>query len=200
MIPALAGHDQHSTQQDCETSMHANIIVLILVAALIGVRIYLRVRRAFGRQRVHPRRLTARVAFFAFFGLVSILLASPDARTLATLLAGGASGAVLGHLGLRHTRFESTPEGRFYTPHTYIGLTVTVSFLVWIVYDYLDVYHQLAVATAANPHGAPMPPESPLTFAISGAFIAYYFAYSLGVLRRSRQPAITPPASETRSA
>ena len=45
-----------------------------------------------------------------------------------------------------------------------------------------------------------MPPESALTFAISGTFIAYYFTYSLGVLRRSRHPAITPPASETRSA
>ena len=179
--------------------MHANVIVLILVAALIGVRIYLRVRRSFGRQRVHPRRLTVRVALFALFGLLAILLASPEVLTLATLLAGGTCGAVLGYLGLRHTHFESTPEGRFYKPHTYLGLAVTVSFLVWIVYDYLDVYHQLAVATAAKPHGAPMPPESPLTFAISGAFIAYYFAYSLGVLRRSRQPAISPPASEARS-
>lgn len=191
-----AGGHAHPTQQDCRTSMHANVIVLILVAALIGVRIYLRVRRAFGRQRVHPRRLMARVALFALFGLLAILLASPAARTWVPLLAGGACGAVLGRLGLRHTRFESTPQGRFYTPHTYLGLTVTVAFLVWIVYDYLAVYHQLAVATAANPHGAPMPPESPLTFAISGAFIAYYFVYALGVLRRSRQSARTPPASE----
>ena len=179
--------------------MHANVIVLILVAALIGVRIYLRVRRTFGRQRVQPRRLTVRIALFAVFGVLAILLASAEVRTLAALLAGGACGAVLARLGMRHTRFESTPEGRFYTAHTYVGLIVTVSFLLWMVYDFLDVYHQLAVATAVNPHGAPLPPESPLTFAISGTFIAYYFAYSLGVLRRSRQPAITPPARETRS-
>ncbi len=179
--------------------MHANAIVVIVVAALIGVRIYLRLRRSFGRQRVQPRRLKTRIALFACFGLLAVLLASPEARTLALLLAGGACGAALGALGLRHTRFESTPEGRFYTPHTYLGLAVTVAFLVWMVYDYLNAYHQLAAATAANPHGAPMPPESPLTFAISGAFIAYYTAYYLGVLRRSRQAATTLPASETRA-
>ena len=166
--------------------MNINVAIFILVAALIGVRIYLRVRRAVGRQRFNARRLKIRVAILTVFGLLLLAAASRTAILLAALIGGSACGVALGYLALRHTRIDSTAEGCFYTPHTYIGLSVTTVFLVWMVYDYFDAYHALAAAAAAGAPGTTLPPESPLTLAISGVFIAYYAAYSLGLLRRSR--------------
>ena len=176
--------------------MHTKLIIPILIGALIAARLYLRVRRTFGRQRVRPRRITVRIGILALVGGLLVVFTSREPLTLAALLAGGACGAALGHLGLRHTRFESTPEGRFYTPHTYIGLAVTVLLLARIAYDLLIMSHGVPLAATGNRHAA-LPPESPTTLAVSGAFIAYYLAYYLGVLRSSRQPAIAAPAIET---
>lgn len=169
--------------------MHPKIIVPILIAALIALRVYLRMRRSFGRQRVRARRMTVRIAIFAVLAIGLVGFSGAEVWTMGAVLAGAACGAVLGYLALRYTRFESTAEGRFYTPHTYIGLAVTVLFLARIAYDVLVMYHSMPLATAGNPHTPPLPTESPTTLAVSGAFIAYYLSYYLGVLRKSRQPA-----------
>ncbi len=167
--------------------MHSKFIVPVVVAVLVGVRLYLRMRRSFGRQSVQPRRMTVRISIFAVLVGLLALLTRGDALAIAALLGGGACGAALGYLGLRHTRFEATAEGRFYTPHTYIGLSVTVLFIARLGYDFLILYHGALPVTASGP--AALPPESPLTLAISAAFIAYYLAYYTGVLLKSRQPA-----------
>ena len=39
-------------------------------------------------------------------------------------------GVPLGLIGLRLTSFETTPEGRFYTSHPYIGVTIAAVFVV----------------------------------------------------------------------
>lgn len=168
--------------------MHSKLIAPILIAAVIGLRLYVRMRRSFGRQRVQPRRMTARITIFAVLGALLLLITRAAVPAVAALLAGCACGAALGILGLRHTRFESTSEGRFYTPHTYIGLAVTVLFVARIAYDFLLLYHGAPPTT-----GGPMalPHESPLTLAASGAFIAYYLTYYAGVLRKSAQPVDT---------
>ncbi len=165
--------------------MHSKLIVPVLIAALIGLRLYMRMRRSFGRQRVQPRRMTVRITIFALLCVLLVLFTRGNVTMLADLLAGGACGAALGSLGLRHTRFESTAEGHFYTPHTYIGLTVTVLFLARVAYDFLVLYHGALPVPGQGP--AALPPESPLTLAVSGAFIAYYLVYYIGVLRKSRQ-------------
>lgn len=177
--------------------MNLNLIAPIGIAALIGLRLYLRLRRSFGRQRVRTRRMTTRIVIFSILGIALVVLASYGGIwTLGSVLAGGACGTLLGYLGLRHTRFESGPEGSFYTPHTYLGLAVTVLFLARLAYDFLLLPHGVNGAPLISiGHGASgkMPPESPLTFALSGAFIAYYVSYYLGVLRESRRPAAVAP-------
>ena len=111
--------------------------------------------------------------------------------------AGGACGALLALLGLRHTQFQSTPEGRFYTPHTYIGLTVTVLFLARLAYDIALLSHGMPTASSSpgNPYAAEQ--DNPLTLAVSGTFIGYYLAYYAGVLRKSRQPDREAPAIQS---
>lgn len=171
--------------------MHSKLIIPIVVAALVGPRLYLRIRRSFGRQPVQPRRMTVRITIFAVLVALLAFLTRGILLSAAALLGGGACGAALGYLGLRHTRFEATAEGRFYTPHTYIGLTVTVLFLARLAYDFIVVYHGAPPVAASGP--AVLPPESPLTLAISGAFIAYYLMYYTGVLLKSRQPEVAEP-------
>ncbi len=177
--------------------MSSKLIAPILITAFIAWRVYIRMRRSFGRQRVQPRRMTARITIFALFGVLLILFTRGNVWTLAALLAGTACGAALGYLGLHHTRFESTPEGRFYTPHSYIGLAVTVLFLARLAYDF-QILYQGALPAQTGQEALALPPESPLTLAVSAAFSAYYLAYYAGILRKSRQPA-TPDAELTQS-
>ena len=167
--------------------MNTKLLVPILIAAIVVWWIYVRMRRTFGRQSVQPRRMTIRITVLALIGVL-LLAAKLDVWTMGGVLAGGACGALLALLGLRHTQFESTPEGRFYTPHTYIGLTVTVLFLARLAYDITLLSHGLPTAFSGpgNPYAAEQ--DNPLTLAVSGAFVGYYLAYYAGVLRQSRQP------------
>ena len=166
--------------------MHSKQIIPIIIVAVVLWRIYLRTRRSFGRQRVRPRQMAVRVGIFGLFGVVLLTMSARAPWSLAGVLAGAACGALLSLLALRHTQFEATAEGRFYVPHTYLGLTVTALFLIRLVYDFMlfraDASPPSAGVTPATFH------ESPLTLAVSGAFIGYYIAYYLGVLRRSRLP------------
>ena len=177
--------------------MHTKLMVPILIAAIVVWRIYMRMRRTFGRQSVQPRRMTIRITVLALIGVLLLLAAKLDVWTLGGVLAGGACGALLALLGLRHTQFESTPEGRFYTPHTYIGLTVTVLFLARLAYDIALLSHGMPTASSSpgNPYAAEQ--DNPLTLAVSGTFIGYYLAYYAGVLRKSRQPDREAPAIQS---
>ena len=111
--------------------------------------------------------------------------------------AGILGGALLGLLGLRYTRFEATEQGRFYTPHTYIGVIVLALFVGRLVY-------RLAVQSAVGPgqFGAaganPLAiyEHNPLTLTIIGLPIGYYALYNLGVLRKSRALAQSPGTAQ----
>jgi hypothetical protein len=174
--------------------MHSKLIIPVLVVALLAWRMYVRMHRTFGRQRVQPRRVRARIALLGVIGALLLVAAGHDAWTLGGTCAGAACGALLALLGLRHTRFEATAEGRFYTPHTYIGLAVTALFLGRLIYDLAQFSHDAAAVSALHGAGVPGPnPYNPVTLALSGAFITYYLAYYLGVLRCSLQAARDAP-------
>lgn len=169
--------------------MNSKLIVPVLIAALVIWRIYMRMRRSFGRQRVRSKPMIIRSAVLALIACALLVMAGRQGWTLLALLLGGACGVALASIGLRYTRFELTAQGRFYTPHGYIGLAVTVLFLARLAYDYLVLYHGMA-PSAARHLQYPQPGHyTPLTLAVSGAFIAYYLAYYIGVLRRSGKPA-----------
>lgn len=173
--------------------MHSKLIIPVLVVALLVWRIYVRMRRTFGRQRVQPRRLRARITLLGLIGALLLVAAGQDAWTLGGICAGAACGTLLALLGLRHTRFEATAEGRFYTPHTYIGLAVTALFLGRLLYDLMQFSHDAAALNALHGATPALNPYNPVTLALSGAFIAYYLAYYLGVLRCSLQAARDAP-------
>lgn len=183
--------------------MDPKLITPLLTAAFVLWAIYRRTRRSFGRQRVVARRMWFRIGVLAVVGGLVLVASAHELRSAAALLAGAAAG----YVGLQYTRFEATPEGRFYTPHTYIGLIVTALFLGRLLYRFLVLYSGTHGLAAPGP-GLGGPPayagaypspyayqnpyayqRSPLTLAIFGALVGYYVLYYLGVLGKSKRPA-----------
>ena len=184
--------------------MDPKLVTPILVGALVVWGIYRRMRRTFGRQTVNAGRMWFRVGLLTFVGALVLLGTAHNMSALEGMLGGIVCGCALGYLGLKHTQFEITPEGSFYTPHTYIGLVVSALFLGRLVYRFATLY---AGGQAGMP--APMPAgaapgdpmaaalsnsyNNPLTVAIFGVLIGYYLLFNLGVLQRTRTLAPQTP-------
>ncbi|MGH8261554.1 MAG: hypothetical protein ACREUG_17885 [Steroidobacteraceae bacterium] len=201
--------------------MDPKLIAPVLAAVFVMWALYRRARRAIGRQQIFAGRMWTRIGTLALVGAIALASAAHQIGAVAAMLGGIACGAALGYVGLRYTRFEVTPQGRFYTPHTYIGLIVVALFVGRLLYRLLMMYsgaHGFAAGGAGfgvpdahvNPHAYASPysyqgpyafqgpygyQRSPLTLAILGALVGYYVLYYLGVLLRSRSRAGTPQQS-----
>lgn len=161
-------------------------VVPYFIAAIVVFGLYRRMRRSFGRQRVRDGLMWLRIGIFAVFAVLIGVQIARDSDLVGTLLAGIACGAVLGYVGLKHTKFEVTAEGRFYTPHTYIGLAVSALFIGRVLYRYLDVSNGLAPTAMTGHDLAAIYRHSPFTLVVIGAVIGYYVLYYTGVLQRTK--------------
>jgi len=171
------------------------LLTPLTVAAVVILIMYRRVRRNFGPQPVRRGALTFRAGLLALVGLL-ILISAPHNLTMqASIIGGIAAGLVLGYVGLRHTRFETTDKGQVYIPHTYIGLFVTSLLIIRIAARYVPMYlsSQPVVVPQQNPWAAYQ--RNPLTLAILGLVIGYYVFYNIGILRRTSGPVV--PSTET---
>jgi hypothetical protein len=157
-----------------------------LIAALVVWGVYRRMRRSFGRQRVRDGWMWFRVAFLTLVAALIAVAIGRNLDVLGALLAGVACGAALGYVGLRYTKFEVTPQGRFYTPHAYIGLVVAALFVGRLLYKFLGVYNGVDPAAAAGQNLAATYQHSPFLLAVFGVLVGYYVLYYLGVLQRTR--------------
>lgn len=171
--------------------MHA--LTSLLVAAFVGWAIYRRARRNFGRQLVQERRLRLRVALLSIVGTLALSAAVVNPALLAAILAGLLAGAILASIGLRHTKFEVTTAGRFYIPHTYIGLVVSGLLVARILFRLLTVTAQAQAQWSTGTDRFPGAQNGPLTLGLLGIVIGYYLLFFLGILRRSRELALRAP-------
>ena len=148
------------------------------IAAFVGWRVYSRVKRLVGRQRLSRVRPWVTICLFPL--LVALLLvaslAHPDA--LLGLISGVFAGAALGLCGLRLTRFEQTPGGLFYTPSAPLGIALSLLFIGRIAYRAVELY----LAPAALRSDSAAFARSPLTLLIFGTLAGYYVAYAFGLL------------------
>ena len=166
--------------------MDPKLLVPILIAALVIWASVRRLRRTFGRQPVQPGRIWFRIGVLTLAGgLIAATSVMRGPAMLEALVGGLACGAALAYLGLRHTRFEVTPEGRFYTPHTYIGLAVTLLFLGRLAYRFLYLSNGANGMLGTDPNAAAAY-RSPLTVGIFAVLIGYYVLFYAGVLMRTR--------------
>ena len=161
--------------------------VPISLAGLFAWSIYRRVRRNIGRQKLRPRRAITSILILS---AVSALIVSTSRQNPHLLLGFGGGllpGVLLGFVGLRLTRFETTDEGHFYTPNTHIGVALSLLLTGRIAYRFL-----ILNSAAAAPHHPP-PMQSPLTFFIFGLTAGYYIVYQAGLFLHSRDKNVSGP-------
>jgi hypothetical protein len=153
-----------------------------VLLGLVAWRIYRRIRRNIGRQPLRPRRAMTSIVILSLFSTGIVYLSLPEPRLLLGIGGGLSLGVLLGLIGLRLTRFETTAEGHFYIPNTPIGIAVSLLLVARLVYRFLVLSN---VATAPY-HPPPM--KSPLTFFIFGVTAGYYIVYQTGLFLHSRDP------------
>ncbi|HWA27118.1 MAG TPA: hypothetical protein VG734_15790 [Lacunisphaera sp.] len=163
--------------------MTSRELVPVLIVPFIAWRVYRRVRRSVGRQPFRPVGLAVRIVVFGAILAAVAWAGSSHPETLASLGGGLLLGSGLAIYGLTLTKFESAPDGRFYTPNTALGVSISVLFVGRIVYRMLVLTDASALPTRAFP----APFQSPLTLFLFGLTAGYYIAYYAGVLIRSRQ-------------
>src|SRR4051812_10059401 len=104
----------------------ANLTLLALLP-LIAWRMYARIRRNIGRQRLGRIRPWVTLVLFPVILAVISVFAYPHWERLWWLAGGAAAGAALSLYGLKKTQFEVIPKvGIFYTPHAPLGIALSV--------------------------------------------------------------------------
>jgi hypothetical protein len=162
-------------------------LLTVALLAFVAWRMYSRVRRNIGRQRFSPRRPWVTVVVFPLV-LVLLMLSTRWHAPLALALAGGGVlGIALGFLGLRLTRFEVTPEGRFYTPSAHLGIALSALLVCRIAYRF--IVHGLPGSQLGSSGPSPL---TPLTLLLVGTLAGYYTTYAVGLLRWSRRTPQVP--------
>ena len=168
----------------------ATLLVPAGAAALVGWRLYSRVRRMVGRQRLSNVRPWLTVCLFPLLIVLLLLgtLAHPPAAL--GLVAGLGIGVALGVHGLRLTKFEQTPLGFFYTPNAHLGIALSLLFIGRLLYRATQMY----LGSAAVQNGTMALGRSPLTLVIFGTLAGYYVTYAAGLLRWRRRVESSPIA------
>lgn len=161
------------------------LAVSLLITLVVGFLLYRRVRANLGRQRLRATILVLRIILFVL--ACGVVLASPaTTRTgLAYAVTGALLGAGLSAYALRHTKFEITPEGKFYTPHLYIGLAVTGLLLARVAYRFMLIGQNMAPMAERGALAASF--NNPLTMGMLFLTIGYYLCYFIGILANARQ-------------
>ena len=154
-------------------------VTLLVLAPLLAWRIYARFRRMVGRQRLSRVRPWITLIIFPMIVLLLAYASYGHLERLLWLAGGLVVGASLGVYGLRHTRFESTPQGLFYTPHAHLGIALSLLFFGRVLYRLAQLYVLDTSASRAGPEFA----QSSLTLAIFGLLAGYYISYAVGLVR-----------------
>jgi len=160
------------------------LFVLLALAGVILLSLALRYRA--GTVRRQARRWVASlnlwmtglstVCLLAFSMLLSFWVGS----AFRFALIGMGIGGILGLLGLALTRWESRPEGLFYTPNRWLAFIIVFAIAARVAYGWWRATHSDSVATA-DQHSLITASGTQLSLAVATGLIAYYLVYSIGV-------------------
>jgi hypothetical protein len=158
--------------------------VLLAVAGVVLLSLALRYRA--GTARRQGRRWVASlnvwmtslsaVLFLSFSFLISFWLGT----AFRFALIGMGFGAIVGLLSLAMTRWESQPEGLFYTPSRWLALLVTLAIAARFIYGWWHATHSGSSAPG-DKHWLMTASGTELSLAVAAGLIGYYLAYSIGV-------------------
>lgn len=160
----------------------SSVIAPVAIGALIVWRLYARMRRMVGRQRLTTVRPWLTVFIFPLVLLLILVGSAFNPMNAGALVLGAAIGIGLGLYGTRLTKFEATPAGLFYTPNAHLGIALSLLLIVRLGYRFLRLH--LAGGTV-DPSSMQMG-NSPLTLALFGTLAGYYVTYAIGLLRWRR--------------
>ena len=116
------------------------IIAFLVLLPLLAWRVYARIRRIVGRQKLSRRRAWSTLTIFPVLIALLAYASHAQVQALLGLAAGLAGGAVLAVYGLRLTRFEPTPEDLFYTPSAHLGIALSLLLVARILYRLVELY------------------------------------------------------------
>jgi hypothetical protein len=162
-----------------------SLLVPILLGAVIVWRFYSRIRRMVTRQKYSKVRPWITVSVFPILVIVFTAISIAHPLPLAALAGGIAFGTGLGVYGLRLTKFETTPEGMFYTPSAHLGIALSVLLIGRIGYRFLQMSGSDGF-TQPQPMVSPGNPGSWVTLLIFGTLAGYYVTYAIGLIRWAR--------------
>jgi len=158
------------------------LFVLLALAGVILLSLALRYRAGTARRQGRGWVTTMNVwmtSFSAvFFLCFTFLISFWLGPTLRFALIGMAVGAVLGLFGLILTRWESHPEGFFYTPSRWLALLIMLAIAARLVYGW---WHGLHRGALDNQHWLWSASGTQLSVAVAAGLIGYYLVYAIGV-------------------
>jgi hypothetical protein len=158
------------------------LFVLLALAGVILLSLALRYRAGTARRQGRRWAATMNVwvttfsaaLFLCFTFLISFWLGP----TLGFALTGMAVGGLLGLLGLVLTRWESHPEGFFYTPSRWLILLIMLAIAARLVYGW---WHGLHRGAPDNQYWLTSASGTQLSVAVAAGLIGYYLVYAIGV-------------------
>ena len=164
------------------------IITTVVIAALVALGLYWRVRRSVGRQPMRPKRMVFGAVGLTVAGVILLVFMFRffEATGFAEVLAGLAVGIAGGLYGLKLTTFGKDEEGEYYVPNRYLGLAVSAILIARIASRFLNGT-LTGDPNAASTSAAFQQSYDPISSALLFLFIGYYAVYYAGVLLESRK-------------
>jgi hypothetical protein len=165
------------------------LLVFVLLAFAGVVLLSLALRYRAGTARRQARRWVASlnmwmtsvsaVFFLSFTFVLSFWVDSAFRFALIGMVCGG----ILGLIGLAMTRWESQPQGLFFTPSRWLALIITLAIAARFVYGWWRATHSGGNAPG-NQHWLITASGTQLSLAVAAGLIGYYVVYSVGVRLR----------------
>jgi hypothetical protein len=160
------------------------IFVLFALAGVVLLSLALRYRAGTARRQAR-RWVTSLNVWMTSFSAVfflsfTLLLSFWVASAFRFALIGIGLGGILGLLGLALTRWESRPEGLFYTPSRWLAFIIVLAIAARVVYGWWRATHPGSSAPG-DQHWLTTASGTQLSLAIAAGLIGYYLVYSIGV-------------------
>jgi hypothetical protein len=164
------------------------VLVVLAFVALIPIALVQRFRMGVARQRARGWLIAINLVGISIsmmmFALASVVTSIWLHPALVYTLVGLATGFVLGAAGIWFTRWESFPDGLYFTPNRWLVLGMTLVVAGRILFGFWRAYHTwragfddaswVAAAGLAK------------SMAAGGVVLGYYFVYWIGVRSRLR--------------
>ena len=160
-------------------AVHASSTTLIVLLPLLVWRLHARYRRLVGRQRTNKYRPWITLGIYTvLLGLVG-WVAWGHWPALAALGGGLVCGGLLSRWAWSRTQLEPTPQGLYYTPHTHLGIALSLLFLARIAWRVV----QLAWLSPGADTGLHGFIASPLTLSVFGLMAGHCTGYAIALYR-----------------